>query len=192
MPQLASGRLMIGLLLVSLSLGLSNFAAAIGIGLSGVSARRRLTTGLAFAFFEATMPILGLLIGRSVAGWLDATDYFIGAILLVGTGTYVIWKGRRSTGDARNGEKREQLGLGHLFVTTFALSLYSLVVGFALSFSHVAIIIAAGLIAAVSVSMALVGLELGQRLGAPFEAWTEEFGGAVLIVVGFAVGVGLL
>ncbi len=34
-----------GLLLVSVSLGLSNFAAAIGIGLSGVDAQTRLKTG---------------------------------------------------------------------------------------------------------------------------------------------------
>jgi len=34
-----------GLLLVSFSLGLSNFAAAIGIGLSGVDAQTRLKTG---------------------------------------------------------------------------------------------------------------------------------------------------
>jgi len=53
------------LILVSLSLGLSKFAAAIGIGLSGVDARTRIKTGLAYGFFEAMMPILGLLLGQS-------------------------------------------------------------------------------------------------------------------------------
>jgi putative Mn2+ efflux pump MntP len=183
---------MIALLLVSLSLGLSNFAAAVGIGAGGVSARTRFTTGLAFGFFEAGMPILGLLIGRTVAGRLGETGQLSGAILLVATGAYVIWKGQRSTGGGRGGEKGEQLRLGYLFVAAFALSLDNLVIGFALSFSQVAIVLAAGFIAAVSVSMALVGLELGQRLGASFDAWSEKIGGAVLIVVGLALGVGLL
>jgi putative Mn2+ efflux pump MntP len=169
MSPLASGRSMIGLLLVSLSLGLSNFAAATGIGTGGVSARTRFTTGLAFGFFEAAMPILGLLIGRTVAERLGETGQIIGAILLVVTGVYVIWEAPRSTGDTRDGAKPEQLGLGYLLVTGFALSLDNLVVGFALSFSHVPLVLAAGLIAAVSVSMALVGLELGQRLRARFE-----------------------
>lgn len=113
---------MIGLFLVSMSLGLSNFAAAIGIGLSGVSARTRFKTGLAFGFFEAAMPIVGLLIGRTVAGGLGETGHGIGALLLVGTGAYVIWKGRHENGDARDSTKRAELGFRHLLVAGFALS----------------------------------------------------------------------
>jgi len=36
---------MLGLLLVAVSLGLSNFAAAVGIGVSGIDARTRLRVG---------------------------------------------------------------------------------------------------------------------------------------------------
>ncbi len=56
------------LLLIAFSLSLSNFAAAIGIGLTGVDTRTRIKTGVAFGFFEALMPIIGLLIGRRIAG----------------------------------------------------------------------------------------------------------------------------
>jgi putative Mn2+ efflux pump MntP len=74
------------LFLVSLSLGLSNFAAAIGIGLSGVDAKTRLKVGLAFGFFEALMPILGLLIGQTFAGRLGQIGHYVGAALLILTG----------------------------------------------------------------------------------------------------------
>ena len=47
-------------------------------------------------------------------------------------------------------------------------------------------------IAAVSVAMSLLGLELGQRLGKVAERWSEEIGGAVLMVVGVAIAVRLL
>src|SRR5258708_33336889 len=40
------------LLLVSFSLGLSNFAAAIGIGMGGVDAKTRWKMALIFGFFE--------------------------------------------------------------------------------------------------------------------------------------------
>lgn len=53
---------MVTLILVALSLGLSNFAAAIGIGISGVSARTRLQVGVIFGLFETGMPIAGLAI----------------------------------------------------------------------------------------------------------------------------------
>jgi putative Mn2+ efflux pump MntP len=61
-----------------------------------------------------------------------------------------------------------------------------------LSFYQVPILLAAGVIAAVSVSMSLVGLELGDRLGARFETWSGELGGGVLVLVGLALAVGLL
>jgi putative Mn2+ efflux pump MntP len=55
----------LALLLVALSLGLSNFAAAIGIGVTGVDAGTRLRVGLIFGISEAGMPILGLLLATA-------------------------------------------------------------------------------------------------------------------------------
>jgi len=60
-----------GIILVAAALGLSNFAAAIGIGLSGVDGRLRIRIAIIFGFFEAVMPLLGLLVGHRVAGGLD-------------------------------------------------------------------------------------------------------------------------
>jgi putative Mn2+ efflux pump MntP len=57
----------LALALVAVSLGLSNFAAAIGIGVSGMDARTRPRVGVIFGIFETAMPILGLLLGRSRA-----------------------------------------------------------------------------------------------------------------------------
>ena len=42
---------MLALLLVAVSLGLSNFAAAIAIGVSGVDARTRLRVAILFGLF---------------------------------------------------------------------------------------------------------------------------------------------
>src|SRR5580704_4374709 len=49
----------LALVLVALSLGLSNFAAAIGIGVVGTDARTRVRVGVVFGIFEAGMPVLG-------------------------------------------------------------------------------------------------------------------------------------
>jgi len=57
-----------GIILVAAALGLSNFAAAIGIGLSGVDGRLRIRVAIIFGFFETVMPLFGLLIGQRVAG----------------------------------------------------------------------------------------------------------------------------
>lgn len=183
MPGLAS------LLLVSASVGLSNFAGAIGIGLSGIDARTRIRVGVAFGLFEATMPILGLLLGQAVAGFFGHYAKYAGGAILILTGLYTIWQGRHTV--AAEPPSRD-LGTHRLIVTALALSIDNLAVGFALAIYHIQIVLAAATMGVVSVGMSLVGLELGNRLGARVEAWSEELSGAVLIAVGAAVAAGLL
>lgn len=180
-----------GLLLVSLSLGLSNFAVAIGIGLGGADAKTRLKMALVFGFFEALMPIIGLLIGQGVAGLLGEIGRYVGAGLLILTGAYTLWKARQEKPETGNQqEENQQAQFGRLVVTGFAISIDNLVVGFALSFSHVPLLLAAGVIGVISVAMSLVGLELGKHLGKRFEQWSEELSGSIIILVGLAIGVG--
>jgi manganese efflux pump family protein len=88
---------MVALVLVAVSLGLSNFAASVGIGVSGIDARTRLRVGVIFGFFETAMPILGLLLGRSLATTLGHAAHWIGAALLIATGLYAVIQVLRST-----------------------------------------------------------------------------------------------
>jgi putative manganese efflux pump len=111
---------LIGLFFVSVSLGLSNFAASIGIGLSGVDAKTRLQTGLVFGFFEAAMPIVGLLIGQRFAGALGMVGHYLGAGLLMLTGLYAIFQAYREQHQHKPSEKDEQKdqrqGIGRLLL----------------------------------------------------------------------------
>ena len=183
---------MLGLLLVALSLGLSNFAAAIGIGVSGIDARTRWRVGVIFGLFETAMPIVGLLLGRSLASTLGHAAHWIGAALLVTTGLYAIVQAirpqRQDQDPAAPGGQRT----GRLLVTGAALSIDNLAVGFALGTFHISPAVAAVIIGAVSVTMSLIGLELGCRIGTKTGERGELLGGLVLIGVGIAVAVGIL
>ena len=181
---------MLELLLVAVSVGLSNFAGAIGIGLSGIDARTRLRVGLTFGLFEGLMPVIGLLLGRQAAGVLGGTGRYIGAVALVLTGLYTIWEARKAK--AEEDLQGGRLNIRQLFILAAVLSIDNLIVGFALGVIMVPIVIAAVLIAVVSVAMSLLGLELGSRLGSRIEEWSEELGGAVLILVGIGIGSGLI
>jgi putative Mn2+ efflux pump MntP len=188
---------LLSLLLVSVSVGLSNFAGAIGIGLSGIDARTRLRVGIAFGLFEALMPVIGLLLGEAVAGYFGHLARYIGGGILVLTGVYTIWQGRRTAARERahTGPMEAPaatLRTHQLLVTALALSIDNLAVGFAIAQYNVQIVLAAAMMGVVSVGMSLAGLELGSRLGERVEAWSEEIGGFVLIGVGVALAVGLL
>jgi putative Mn2+ efflux pump MntP len=86
----------LAVLLVAVSVGMSNFAASIGLGAGGASARTRLHVALIFGLFEGGMPALGLLLGRSLAGTLGQAAHWAGAGLLIATGGYGLIQAARA------------------------------------------------------------------------------------------------
>lgn len=184
---------MFALLLVAASVGMSNFAAAIAIGVSGVDAKTRLRVGLVFGTFEAGMPIVGLVLGKQVAGPLGHAARWVGAGLLIAVGCYALVSAARGQRSPAAGEPaRPVLGHGRLLLSGLALSLDNLVVGFALGTYNTSIIEGAIVIGAVSVVLSLIGLELGARIGRWAGERGEQLAGVMLISVGVAIAAGAL
>jgi manganese efflux pump family protein len=177
------------LVLVALSVGLDNFGAATAIGVSGVDATLRLRIALIFGFFEGAMPLLGLLLGHSVAHDLGTAATPLGGALLGLVGAYAV------ASEFVNGpraQKNTGYGVTRLVLLGAALSIDNLVIGFALGAYRVDLLVAAITIALVSVGLSLLGLEIGHRLGARLGRKGELVGGIVLILVGIGIGTGLL
>jgi manganese efflux pump family protein len=87
----------LALLLAGVAVGLSNLAAAIGIGVTGVNARVRLQVGVVFGVFESGMPVVGLLIGRQFASSLGQAVRWPGAILLMLVGAQALVRSIRDS-----------------------------------------------------------------------------------------------
>jgi manganese efflux pump family protein len=181
--------MVITLLLVALSLGLSNFAGAIGIGVSGVGARTRIEVGIVFGLFEVLMPIVGLLIGHRLADDLGNSARWIGGGLLIATGLAGLIASFQPDRPDRTSDGPRR---GRLVLIGLALSIDNLVVGFALGTAPVSVVWAAVVIGVVSVTLSLLGLELGARLGRRMGDRAEVVGAAVLIAVGIALATDLL
>jgi putative Mn2+ efflux pump MntP len=81
---------MLALILVAVSVGLGNLAASVGIGVGGVTMKTRMRVILTFGLLEAGMPIVGLLIGHSLAASIGREAKWIAAGLLVAVGCYAI------------------------------------------------------------------------------------------------------
>jgi manganese efflux pump family protein len=178
----------LALLLVSVSLGMNNFGAAIAIGLSGVDRRLRLRIALSFGLFEAGMPIVGLLIGHRAASTLGSHADLIAGLLVIATGLYSLFSALR--GELQPIAAASQ-PTGRLLITGFALSVDNLVVGFALGAYDVSFVVAALVIGVVSIAMSLAGLELGARLGEHVQRGSDLLAGVILIVVGITIAVGV-
>jgi putative Mn2+ efflux pump MntP len=207
----------LALFLIAASLGMSNLAASIAIGVAGVDGRTRLRVGLVFGLFEAGMPVLGLLIGAQVATSLGHAARWIGAGLLIAVGLYTLASaaragsaqahfargraaGHASTAElaaagAGSTEQTPQIRsprVSQLLVNGLALSVDNLVIGFALGTYHTSIAVGVIVIGAVSVAMSLIGLELGAGIGRWAGRRGEQLAGVMLICVGIAIASGAL
>jgi|SRR5579859_1860145 len=206
---------MLALLLLAVALGLSNFAAAIGIGVSGVRGRDRVRIAVVFGVFEAGMPVLGVALGRGLASSLGHVAHWLGgaALIVIGvTGLVLAWRGPRPAGEAagvapgrlaperpapgRPAPGRPAAGwpswrLGRVVVSGLALSADNLAAGFALGAYHTGVAVAATVFGVVSVVMSLAGLELGAMLGAGASDRCELVASVMLIAIGSAVAAGV-
>ncbi len=183
---------MIALLLIAAAaVGLGNFGAAIGIGVSGVGGGTRIRVAVVFGAFEAGMPVLGLALGHGLASGLGQAAHWLGAAMLIaiGAGSLVYaWRSRsRATASGP-----WQWRTGRVVLSGLALSVDNLAAGFAIGAYHVSLGVAAVTFGAVSVAMSLIGLELGARIGAVAGDRSELIAGAMLIAVGAAMAAGAL
>ena len=192
---------MVALLLLAVGLGLSNLAAAIGIGVSGVSGRTRLRIAVVFGLFEAGMPALGLALGHGVADGLGASAHRLGGAVLIAVAVTSLVLARRgpdrgAAATLRTAENPQvpagprPWGTGRLVVSAAALSVDNLAAGFALGAYRGGLAVAAAVFGAVSVVMSLFGLELGAKLGAAVGDRSELIACAVLMAVGAAMAAG--
>jgi putative Mn2+ efflux pump MntP len=188
----------LALLLLAVALGLSNFAAAIGIGVSGVRGRDRVRIAVVFGVFEAGMPVLGVALGQSLASSLGHVAHWLGgaALIVIGvTGLVLARRGSRSAAGrpaaGRPAAGRPSWRLGRVVASGLALSADNLAAGFALGAYHTGLAVAATVFGVVSVVMSLAGLELGAALGAGASDRCELVASVMLIAVGSAVAAGV-
>ena len=189
---------MLALLLLAVALGLSNFAAAVGIGVGGVSGRTRVRIAVVFGLFEAGMPVLGLVLGHGLADTLGQAARWLGGAALIAVGLVQgvgLVRGRREdaaapeAGPVPGGRARR---VGQLLVGGLALSGDNLAAGFALGAYHTSLVVAATVFGVVSVAMSLAGLELGARIGTAAGDRSELIASSLLIVVGVVIAAGAL
>jgi manganese efflux pump family protein len=178
------------LLLVAGSVGAGNFAAAVAIGLAGVDRQVRLRIATVFGVFETGMPVVGLVVGRSLSGSLGSRAHLVGGGLLILVGLQMGVSAVRSDDDAPSALAGAPLP--RLILVGVGLSIDNLVIGFALGARDTPLVLSVIVIGVVSVGLSLLGLELGSRLGSEVGQRSELLGAGVLVAVGAALATHVL
>lgn len=168
------------LLILGVALGLNNALASVALGALKMPRAQQMKTALTFAFFEALMPLLGVVIGEDVAGLVGGHAKYIGVVILAALGIYSLFKAD-SKSDGGDEEANRKKGLVSTILLAVALSLDNLTVGFGLGFLKIPLALSALVFGFISLIMTLIGLEIGRYLGNRFTFSTDRISGIVLI-----------
>jgi putative Mn2+ efflux pump MntP len=170
-----------------LPLGLDTFALATALGVAGLPERERLRVSLILTSFEATMPVIGFLIGSGVGVAVGKASDYVAAAVLAAVGIYLLWPWR----DEETEEEQVLLlqrvrglaivGLG------LGISLDELAIGFGVGLLRLPLAVLAVLIGAQAFVAAQLGMRLGSRLGEEVREWAERLAGLLLIAAGALV-----
>lgn len=174
---------LLSILLVALALSMDCFVVAVGgsISMQSLSRLQILRASFSFGLFQFLMPILGWLVGQTVAD-LTSYDHWVAFGLLLIIGTKMIWETLPSNGAHRHSTDITK-GIP-LLTLSVATSIDALAVGLGFAFVDSRILTASLVIGATAFVITAAGFHLGQRVGNSLGRWAGVFGGVLLIGIG--------
>jgi putative Mn2+ efflux pump MntP len=175
--------------IIVIALGLS--ADCFAVALSGGTLNRKcsrlqiLRTSSLFGLFQAVMPVLGWLAGRTVVDLIADYDHWVAFALLVVVSDRMFWESFHT----KHSQDREfDITKGLLLITlSIATSIDALAVGLSFAFLKVNIIMSSITIGVVAFLATTIGFIAGKKTGNIIGKWAELTGGIILLVIAFRI-----
>ena len=178
----------LSVLLMAIGLSADCFAVALSgsISMRTLSSLQVFRASLSFGLFQALMPVLGWLAGRTVVDLVVAQyDHWVAFVLLALVGGRMIWESFRS-GEGRS--ENADISRGFLLLTlSVATSIDALAVGLTFAFLEVDITLASSTIGVAAFVATAIGFLLGRRAGKLVGRRAEAIGGMILIGIGIRI-----
>ena len=177
----------ISVLLIAIGLSADCFAVALGgsISMKVLSVLQVFRVSLSFGLFQALMPFLGWLAGRTVVDLIGQYDHWVAFVFLVLVGGRMIWESFRSEGSRH---ENADITRGFLLLTlSVATSIDALAVGLAFAFMKINIVVATSTIGVVAFVATAIGFLLGRKAGHLIGRRAEAIGGMILIGIGIKI-----
>ncbi|TXF37632.1 manganese efflux pump [Collinsella sp. BA40] len=144
---------------------------------------KKLAMPLAFALFQAAMPVAGYFGGTLIAPIIEAYSGIVSLVILAIVGGKMALEALR---EMREPEacSPSKLTYGTIFLEAIATSIDAFVVGVSLAASGANIVLYGASIGFTTLLCCLAVLALGRRLGERFGARAQLAGGIVLVCIG--------
>jgi putative Mn2+ efflux pump MntP len=172
---------------IAIALAMDAFAVALaaGLTLTTVTYRHLFRFGFHFGLFQGLMPVLGWMAGVGLRHYMEAFSHWLAFVLLSLIGIKMLHDALTDAGE--DAEPKDPTRGISLVMLSIATSIDALAVGFSLALLGVSIWMPALIIGATASVFTLVGMLLGQRIGALWSSKIECAGGLLLIAIGLKI-----
>ncbi len=177
----------LSIFLIAIGLSADCFAVALSGGISqkNHSWPRRLRVSISFGLFQALMPVLGWLAGRTVVEFIADYGYWVAFVLLAIVSGRMLWGAFRPEHDQ---DKEIDITKGFMLITlSIATSIDALAVGLSFSFLQVNIGVASLTIGVVAFLVTMIGFVVGKRASKVIGKRAEALGGIILLAIAFRI-----
>ena len=188
-------QLFVQIITLAIFLSVNNFVASIGMGFSHIWSKIRWKIAIAFGLFDFIAPLVGLYIGNITADTFGKIVGFIGVLILVSLGVYLIYDGsfrhkgsdfmpRRGRGIRHELVDKVMTSNWAIILIAMGISLDNFLVGCGLGAFEGSIFFAAIIFGVVTFSMTLLGVFIGNKMRIETELKIINFAGRGRIITG--------
>ena len=173
--------------LLAAGLSMDAFAVSVckGLSLGRIKLRHMAVVGAWFGSFQALMPLLGYILGSTFSHLVSEVDHWIACALLAIIGGNMIREALSR--DEEEAPADPSLSPRRMILPAVATSIDALAVGVTFAFLEVPVVLAVGIIGAVTFVGSALGVKLGSLFGAKYKAGAELAGGTVLVLIGLKI-----
>ncbi|GAC1652950.1 MAG: manganese efflux pump MntP family protein [Vulcanimicrobiaceae bacterium] len=154
-------------------LGIDTLAVAVLLGLRGVGPLR---PALVFAFFEAVMPLIGIVAGRFVGARFETPAVITGGVVLIGVAAYML---KEKLEDSEEADNLSFDSWRVAMLAGFGVCMDELAIGFPMGTSGLPIPQTLGAIAVQTFIVTFAGCLAGRRVGESLGRRTARVAGFV-------------
>ncbi|HEY9576466.1 MAG TPA: manganese efflux pump MntP family protein [Pseudobacillus sp.] len=164
---------------LALALGMDAFSASLGIGMVPIRLKRIFYIGLIIGSFHIILPLLGIVAGWFVTDTFGAIASLIGGLLLIIAGSQMI------IAFFQQKEEEKSVPFGwRLMLFSLIVSLDSFSVGLTLGIYGAEVLLVLLLFGSIAAVLTWSGLLAGRKVGSWLGAYSEAFGGCILLAFG--------
>ena len=182
-----TGSEFLSVFLIAIGLSADCFAVALSGGISTNihSWLKVIRVSFSFGLFQALMPVLGWLAGRTVIEFIADYDHWVAFALLAAVSGRMFYGAFRPE---RRQEKEADITKGFmLIILSIATSIDALAVGLSFAFLDIDIAVASPIIGAIAFIFTAVGFLLGRKASSVIGRRAEIIGGIILLAIALRI-----